>query len=179
MKSKSNFGPAVAIFVTLALGVLAAGVFSSLTPPDAYAQQTNKTSAAPESPAQTALAQTYVSNGPGALGAGVLQIGQLNTLSAAVASATRTQVVAAPTAGSIYLRALWIEKSTTTTGSIIVSYGTGTNCGTGNNVITTLSAASGQTFPFGYQEMEIQIPAQNALCLATDASTTSVRVLAQ
>ncbi len=160
-------------FIVVALMIVA------LTFTRVHAQQTNKTTASPEAAAQTQLQQTYVNNGVGAQGLGVMQIGQLNTLAAAVASATRAQVVAAPTAGSIYLRALWIEKSTTATGSIIVSYGTGTNCGTGNTVITTLSAATGETFPFGYQELEILVPPANALCLATDASTTSVRVLAQ
>lgn len=168
---KNRTGVLSTVAVVLAILVLA---FATVR-----AQQTTKSSATPESAAQTELPKSYVNGGVGAQGAGLLQIGQLNTLSVPVASATTTQAVAAPASGSTYLRALLIEKSTSATGSITVSYGTGTNCGTGNHAITTLSAATGQTLPSGYQELEILVPAANAVCLATDGSTTSARVLAQ
>lgn len=130
-----------------------------------------------ESWTQTLMTDVIV--GPMAKGNAVLQTGEVSTLSAAVASATLTQVVAAPTAGSIYLRGIWIEKSTTATGSILVRYGTGTNCGTGTTTLLSLTAATAQTFPFGYQAIGVPVPATKALCLGTDAATTSVRALAQ
>jgi hypothetical protein len=126
---------------------------------------------------QILLNMSFLKAGPSAQGAKVLSTGEMNTLSAAVASATLTEVVAAPAAGSIYLRAIFVEKSTTATGSVLVRYGTGTNCATGTTTLVSLTAASGQTFPFGYVQLGIQVPATKALCLGTDASTTSVRAL--
>lgn len=120
-----------------------------------------------------------VDSGAAAKGAGVLQTGEVSTLSSAVASATRAQVVAAPTAGSIYLRGIWIEKSATSTGVVTVSYGTGTNCGTGTTTLLSLTAATSQILPFGYEPIGIQVPATKALCLVTEGANTSVRALAQ
>ncbi len=128
-------------------------------------------------PAQQALRQRFLSQGVSALGFGVAQTGEVSTLSAAVATATLTEVVAAPTAGSIYLRGIWIEKSTTGTGSVLVRYGTGTNCGTGTTTLLALTAAASQTFAFGYYPIGIAVPATKALCLGTDAATTGVRAL--
>lgn len=122
---------------------------------------------------------TTVSVGPKARGVGVQQIGEVSTLSAAVATATRTQVIAAPASGSIYLRGLWIEKSTSGSGSVTLSYGTGANCATGTTTLLSLAAATGQTLAFGYYPIGVQVPAGNALCAQTDAATTSVRVLGQ
>jgi hypothetical protein len=127
----------------------------------------------------TQTLMTDVASGPAAKGNGVLQVGEVSTLSAAVASAARTQVVAAPTAGSIYLRGLWIEKSATSSGLVTVSYGTGTNCGSGTTTLLSLAAATSQTLPFGYQPIGIQVPATKALCLVTEGANTSVRALAQ
>jgi hypothetical protein len=129
---------------------------------------------------QTLLAMQFVLNGVQVQGKGVLQVGQVGTLSAAVASNTTAQVVAAPSAGSIYLQALWIEKMTTATGSINVINGTGTNCGTGTATLFSLSLATSQIPPLvGYVPVNVLVPAVNALCIQTDASTTSVRVIAQ
>jgi len=117
--------------------------------------------------------------GAKAKGVSVLQVGEVSTLSSAVASATRAEVVAAPPAGSIYLRGIWIEKAATSAGLVTVSYGTGTNCATSPTTILSLAAATGQILPFGYQPIGIQVPATKALCLVTEGSDTSVRALAQ
>lgn len=123
---------------------------------------------------QIILQMTFANGGPQAKGAGVLQIGQVNTLTAAVASATRAEVVAAPAAGSIYLRALLVEKATASTGSVTVSLGTGTNCGTGTVVV-----AGPIIVPLvGNLPLGIQLTAAKALCLTTDGAGTSVRALA-
>jgi hypothetical protein len=128
--------------------------------------------------AQESAAQFFfksLKNGVQAQGANVLQIGEANTLSAAVASATTTQVVAAPASGSIYLRGIWIEKMTTATGLFNVITGTGTNCGTGTTTLLSQSLAAGQSATLGEYKIGIFIPAAQALCLQTDAATTSVR----
>lgn len=126
---------------------------------------------------QVLIRMKFLKDGPSAQGISALQVGEVSTLSAEVASTTLTQVVAAPSAGSIYLRGIIIQKSTTATGSVLVRYGTGTNCGTGTTTLVSLTAAAGQTFPFGYIPLGVQVPAANALCLATDAATTGVRAL--
>jgi len=128
--------------------------------------------------AQESFAQVrFIRQGVGAQGFGVYQTGEVSTLSAAVATATLTEVVAAPTTGSIYLRGIWVEKSTTATGSVLVRYGTGTNCATGTTTLLSLTAAASQTFGFGYYPIGVQVPATKALCLGTDAATTGVRAL--
>ncbi|MGH9580725.1 MAG: hypothetical protein ACRD2R_07015, partial [Terriglobales bacterium] len=60
---------------------------------------------------------------------------------------------------------------------VLVRYGTGTNCVTGTTTLLALTAAAGQTFEFGYYPIGVQVPAAKALCLGTDASTTSVKAL--
>src|SRR5512146_567119 len=84
---------------------------------------------------QILLGMRWVSGGAQAKGANVLQVGEVSTLSAAVSDVTLTEVVAAPTAGSIYLRGLLVEKSTGAGGTITLQTGTGTNCGTGGAVL--------------------------------------------
>lgn len=129
-------------------------------------------------PGQVTL--TTLSAGAKAKGVGVQQVGEVSTLSAAVASATRAQVVAAPTSGSIYLRGVLIETATNAAGIVTVTQGTGTNCGTGPVVLFTLGIATASSpLPVGYYPIGIQVPAAKALCLTTDAATTSARVLAQ
>jgi hypothetical protein len=115
-----------------------------------------------------------VDSGPSAQGAGVLQVGQVDTLSSAVASATRAQLVAAPTAGKIYVRAVIVEKKSGTP-TFTLSYGTGTNCGTGTTTFL------GPVTPVNNRvNLDIQVPvAAKALCGATDGATTGIRVLAQ
>ena len=117
----------------------------------------------------------HILDGVGSQGAGVQQSAQLFTLSAAIASSTLTQVVAAPGSGSIYLGAILVEKATASTGSLGVEYGTGTNCGTG----TTVLFGPVSVPPVGVMPIGILVPATKALCLVTDASTTSVRALTQ
>ena len=161
MKAKNTF------LALLVVGLLAiAGIFLNTQ--------------AQESPAQVTMAQRFVKSGPQALGAGVLQVGSIGTLSPAVASATRTEVVAAPASGSIWLQSVIIEKATATTGLVTVSYGTGTNCGTGTTVLLTLGPqTSTSLLPIGTYSLQVQVPAAKALCLTTDAATTSARVVAQ
>jgi hypothetical protein len=117
-----------------------------------------------------------VSNGVGAQGAGVLQVGTLGTISAAVASATMTQVVAAPGSGSIVLLGIFVEKATATTGLVTVSSGTGTNCGTGTATLLSIGAGSP---PIGFYPVGALVGTTKALCLTTDAATTSARALTQ
>ena len=124
---------------------------------------------------QILLNMKFVNSGAQAKGLSVLQVGEVNTLSAAVATATRTEMVAAPSAGSVYLRGLLVEKATASTGSLTLSYGTGTNCGTG----TTTLLGPITVPPVGYMRVDVLVPAGKALCGLTDASTTSIRVLAQ
>lgn len=127
---------------------------------------------AQESPAQKVMSQKFVSNGVGTQGAGVLQTGELSTLSAAVASATRTEVVAAPSSGSTYIRGLVIEKSAGGTGVVTLSYGTGTNCGTGTTTIVVFTNPPIGTIPLG-----IANTAAKALCITTEGANTSARAL--
>lgn len=121
-----------------------------------------------------------VLDGVGAQGAGVLQTAPLYTLSAAVASATRAQVVAAPGAGSIYLAGILVETATNSAGIVTVSYGTGANCGTGTTTLFTLGLGTGSSpFPVGFYPVHVLVPATKALCLTTDGATTSARALTQ
>ena len=130
---------------------------------------------AQESPAQIA----FIKHGVKTQGFGIQQVGELSTLTAAVASATLTEVVAAPASGSIYLRGIWIEKMTATTGSVTVRYGTGTNCGTGTTTLLTIGPQTATSLvPVGYYPVGALVPSGKALCLVTDASTTSARALA-
>lgn len=124
---------------------------------------------------QILLNMKFIKSGVSAQGAGVLQVGELNTLSAAVATATRTEMVAAPSSGSVYVRGVLVEKSTGGAGTFTLSYGTGTNCGTG----TTTLLGPVTNPPIGFVRLEIPVPAGKALCGATDASTTGIRALAQ
>lgn len=110
-------------------------------------------------------------------GNGVLQVGLLNSLSAAVATNTTTQVVAGPAAGSLYLRGIWVEKMTTSTGLVNAVTGTGVNCGTGTATLFSYSLAASQAPQWGEFNINVRLPAGNALCLQTDGSTTSVRAL--
>jgi hypothetical protein len=131
----------------------------------------------PESPAQGPIRLRTVKDGLGSQGNYLLQTGENSKLSAAVATATLTQVVAAPAAGSLYLRGLWIEKATGTTGAVDVKYGTGTNCGTGTTTIMSLAANAAVQIPLGEFKVGYQVPAGKALCLDTDAATTAIRAL--
>ena len=122
---------------------------------------------------QIILRMDFVKQGVSSQGDGVLQVGEVNTLSAAVATTTLTEVVAVPSSGSIYLRGLLVEKSTGAAGTVTVKSGTGTNCGTG-----TATILGPLTDPqIGYTPLGILVAAGDALCLQTEATTTGVRAL--
>jgi len=118
-------------------------------------------------------------DGVGALGAGVKQVATLGTLSAAVASASMTQVVAV-NAGARVLLGVIIETATNAAGIVTVSTGTGTNCGTSTatKVVFGIGTAT-SPLPVGYYPVNALVPAGSAICLTTDAATTSARVLTQ
>lgn len=120
---------------------------------------------------QVILKMKFIKDGVQTQASGVLQVGEVNTLSAAVATGTLTQVVAAPGSGSIYLRGLLVEKKSATP-TITIQYGTGTNCGTGTTVL------AGPITPVNeYIPLHVLVPAGEALCLQTDSTDTGVRAL--
>ena len=130
---------------------------------------------AQESGNQALLNLSWLSTGPTAQGSRGLQVGEVSKMSAAVESATRTEVVAAPAAGlSIYLRAVLVAESTASTGVVTVTQGTGTNCATSPVVLFELGIG---TIPIGVHPIGMQVPAAKAVCLTTDAATTKARVL--
>jgi hypothetical protein len=109
-----------------------------------------------------------------AQGNGILQTGEVNSISAAVATASTTQAVAITATGNTFIRGIFVEKSTGAAGSYTISVGTGTNCGTGNVVV--LGPVINPLI--GYAPIGVPVPtAGQAVCLATDAGTTSVRLL--
>jgi hypothetical protein len=122
---------------------------------------------------QTLLKMKFVNFGSSTLGTNILQTGEVNTLSAAVATATLTKVVTGPASGSVYIRGVIVEKSTGGTGSFTIQTGTGTNCGTGTAVLLGPVVNP----PIGKVWLEIQATAAKDVCLQTDAGTTSARLL--
>lgn len=122
---------------------------------------------------QTLIQMKFIKNGVQSLGSGVLQTGEVNTLSAPVASATRAKVVSAPTSGSVYIRALLVETSTGAAGTVTVSVGTGTNCG--SNTAVLLGPITNP--PIGYIRLDVLATAARDVCLTTDANTTTARLL--
>jgi hypothetical protein len=122
---------------------------------------------------QTLLKMKFVNFGSSTLGTNILQTGEVNTLSAAVATATLTKVVTGPASGSVYIRGVIVEKSTGGTGSFTIQTGTGTNCGTGTAVLLGPVVNP----PIGKVWLEIQATAAKDVCLQTDAATTSARLL--
>jgi hypothetical protein len=129
--------------------------------------------AGPVTGEQVLLGLKYLNSGVQAQGAKVLQTGEINSLSASVATATLTQVIAAPASGSIYIRGVLVEKSTGAAGTYTIQTGTGTNCGTGTAVL--LGPVTNPVI--GFNRIEIVAPATKAVCIQTDAATTLVRVL--
>jgi len=123
---------------------------------------------------------TTIEKGGRAKGNSVLQTGQVSTLSALASNTTLIELVAAPATGQTYVRGVWIEKSTTATGNVTLTFGTTTTtpCDTGATTVT-LTAVSGQTLRFGYHPLGILAPAAKKVCGSTDAATTAFRVLAQ
>jgi hypothetical protein len=113
-----------------------------------------------------------VSNGVGTAGSGILQTGDLSSLSSAVATATLTRVVTAPAAGSTYIRGVVVEKSTGAAGSFTIQTGTGTNCGTGTAVLVGPVV----NMPVQQYYLGVLAPSGKDVCIQTDAATTSVRV---
>ncbi|HUS95748.1 MAG TPA: hypothetical protein VMX97_03300 [Hyphomicrobiaceae bacterium] len=154
-----------------------------------YTQGTDGTNKTPSADAQARARHVIPGNGTnadkqmldgvGALGAGVKQVATLGTLSAAVASATMTQVVAVD-AGARVLLGVILETATTTAGIVTVSTGTGTNCGTGTATKVTFGIGTATSpLPVGYYPVNALVAAGSAICLTTDAATTSARVLTQ
>lgn len=122
---------------------------------------------------QTLISMKFINAGVQAQASGVLQTGQVSSLSAAVASGTDAQVVAATGAGlSTYIQAVVVEKSAGATGVVTVEYGTGTNCATGKTTIVTYTNPLQNTIPLG-----ILVPAAKAVCLVTEGANTSARIL--
>ncbi len=129
--------------------------------------------AAQQTAEQNTLNLTFIGRGISNQGTRILQTGELSSLSAAVATATLTKVVTAPASGATYIRSVAVEKSTGSAGSFTLQYGTGTNCGTGTTVlIGPVVNPTVQPYYLG-----IAIPSGKDLCVQTDASTTSVRVV--
>lgn len=122
-----------------------------------------------------------LASGASAKGAGVLQTGEVSTLSAVASNTTLVALVAAPASGQTYVRGIWIEKFATSTGAITLTSGTTTTteCDTGAATAFTISAAAAQLPPFGYQPIGIRIPAGKKLCGSTEGTNTAFRVLAQ
>lgn len=144
------------------IGVLA--VFAVLTLSVAAFQQVGE---------QNLLKLYFVGKGTSAQGNNVLQVGELSTLSAPTATATLTRVVTAPASGQTYIRQVLVEKSTGSAGSFTIQYGTGTNCGSGTTVLLgPVVNPQINTYYLG-----VQVPAAQDVCVQTDASTTSVRLL--
>ncbi len=135
-----------------------------MTPNHGAAQQTGD---------QNMLNLSFIGKGVSGQGNRVLQTGDLSNLSSAVATATLTKVVTAPTSGSTYIRSIAVEKSTGSAGTFTLQYGTGTNCGTGTTVlIGPVTNPPIQTYYLG-----ALVPSGKDLCAQTDASTTSIRLL--
>lgn len=156
---KRNFA---LIGCTLAAVLIVVGALAILFP--AQAQQIGD---------QTLLKMKFINSGSSSLGVNILQTGEVNTLSAAVATATLTRVVTGPASGSVYVRGVIVEKSTGGTGSFTIQTGTGTNCGTGTAVLVGPVVNP----PIGKVWLEIQATAAKDVCLQTDAATTSARLL--
>ena len=121
---------------------------------------------------QVILKMKFANQGVQGGGAGILQTGDVSTLSAAVATATLTRVVTAPATGQTYVRGVIIEKSTGAAGSFTLQTGTGTNCGTG----TTVVLGPVVNMPVQQYYLGFNIPSGQDLCVQTDAATTSVRI---
>ncbi len=124
---------------------------------------------------QQLLKLRFANNGIPGQGAGILQTGEVSKVSSAVATATLTQAAAAPVTSSqsTYIRGIVVEKSTGSSGTFTIQTGTGTNCGTSTTVL--LGPVTNPPIQLYY--LGIVAPPGTAVCIQTDAVTTSVRVL--
>lgn len=124
---------------------------------------------------QILLKMRFAVSGVPGQGQGILQTGEVSSVSAAVATSTLTQVVPAPATATLstYVRGVVVEKSTGSSGTFTIQYGTGTNCGTGTTVV--LGPVTNPPIQLYY--LGLVVPAGKAVCVQTDASTTSVRLL--
>jgi len=156
-------------FLLAGLALLLVGALTTVLPPQPSQAQGR-------SGDQQMARLRFAKDGVQSQGSGVLQTAQVGTLSAAVATATRTEVVAAPASGSTVVLGIFVEKATATTGSVTLTQGTGTNCATSPTVILTIGAGSPA---IGYYAVNAILPAAKAFCLTTDAATTSARALTQ
>jgi hypothetical protein len=94
-----------------------------------------------------------------------------------MASNTAAEVIAAPAAGiSTFLVGIIVEKISGASATTTITTGTGTNCGTGTTTLMgpiTLSAAVNA----GYIPLNFKVTAAKAVCVATDAAGTGVRLV--
>jgi len=121
---------------------------------------------------QQLLNMSWIRTGVSSRGARVLQTGELSTLTAAVASATRAKVADGSASTNIYLRGVVIEKSAGGTGVVTVSTGTGTNCGTSTDVIVVFTNPLSTVIPLG-----ILLTTGEDVCITTEGANTSARLL--
>jgi len=128
---------------------------------------------AQESGSQVLLNLSWLNTGVSARGARVLQTGEVSTLTAAVASATRTAVATGSAGTQIYLRGILVEKAAATTGTVTVSTGTGTNCGTSTDVILGPITSP----PAGYIPIGILLTSAEDACITTEGANTGARLL--
>lgn len=122
---------------------------------------------------QNLLKLYFIGKGVSPQGNNVLQTGEVNSITSAVATSTLTRIVVAPASGQTYIRRVLVEKSTGSTGTFTLQYGTGANCGTGTTVLFG-PVTNPQVVP---HYIGILVPAGQDLCAQTDAATTSIRVL--
>jgi len=124
-------------------------------------------------------AEKHVLDGVGTRGAGVLQTGQLGTLSAVVAN-TLTEVVAVTTGGAkTVIIGVWVESAVATTGQVDVKYGTDTNCGTGTTTLASLKASANNPLAPGFYPLPALVVADKATCIVTEAAGTTARLITQ
>ncbi|HLJ87754.1 MAG TPA: hypothetical protein VKZ53_13090 [Candidatus Angelobacter sp.] len=152
--------------ISIVLVVVGAALLGLMTAPSTHviAQQVGE---------QNLLKLRFVSAGASAQGSNILQTGELSNVSPAVATSTLTRVIAAPSTSQTYIRSVLVEKSTGSSGSFTIQFGTGTNCATGTTVVLgPVVNPPIQTYYLG-----AQVPPGQDVCVQTDASTTSVRLL--
>lgn len=93
----------------------------------------------------------------------------------AISSSTATTQIVGLSSGLKIYACAWNFSISGTTPTYQWSYGTGTNCGTGNTVLTGATAmtsgAIAQSLPF--EGTQLVVPAGNALCLTLAGTTPS------
>jgi hypothetical protein len=82
---------------------------------------------------------------------------------------TITQEIALSAGKQVYL--CQVAGDITSAGTFTVSYGTGTNCGTGTTVLAALTLAANTPFSIGWGGAIVTAPAGNAICITASAGT--------